>query len=184
MWMQDGCKVYVDSYMVSNGPCFMFTWTIFKSHLLEVGLDHGTPNAHNCWFILDYHVWGPAWIDIHWITFGWGPGHIRLHITPEGLWPHYMILKVCWNQYSRSKSSMPFNRDLALQNIPLSKQPFETQPQIGNEDDASWSPQYDMPATRTNKRRASSLQEVKLDGWFLILHIVLENMYYIIHAQV
>ena len=28
--------------------------------------DHGTPNAHNRWFILLYYVWGPAWIDIHW----------------------------------------------------------------------------------------------------------------------
>ena len=29
-------KVHMDSYMVSNGPCFMVTWTIFKNHLLEV----------------------------------------------------------------------------------------------------------------------------------------------------
>ena len=36
--MQDGCKVYMDSYMASNGPCFMITWTIFKNHFLEVGL--------------------------------------------------------------------------------------------------------------------------------------------------
>jgi hypothetical protein len=36
--MQDGCKVYMDSYMTSNGSCFMVTWTIFKNHLLEVGL--------------------------------------------------------------------------------------------------------------------------------------------------
>jgi hypothetical protein len=38
MWMQDGCKVYMGSYMVSNGSCFMVTWTVFKTHLLEVGL--------------------------------------------------------------------------------------------------------------------------------------------------
>ena len=36
--MQGGCKVYMDSYMVSNGSCFMVTWIIFKNHLLEVGL--------------------------------------------------------------------------------------------------------------------------------------------------
>ena len=36
--MQDGCKVYTDSYMTSNGSCFIVTWTIFKNHLLEVGL--------------------------------------------------------------------------------------------------------------------------------------------------
>ena len=61
--------------------------------------------------------------------------------------------------------------------------PSETQPQIENEG-ITWSPQYNMPVRRTNKRRPLSLQEVELDGWFLILHIVLENMYHIIHAQV
>jgi hypothetical protein len=38
MWMQYGCKVYMDSYMASDGSCFMVTWTIFKNHFLEVGL--------------------------------------------------------------------------------------------------------------------------------------------------
>jgi hypothetical protein len=28
----------MDSYMASNGPYFTVTWTIFKNHLLEVGL--------------------------------------------------------------------------------------------------------------------------------------------------
>jgi hypothetical protein len=28
----------MDSYMASNGSCFMVTWTIFKNHHLEVGL--------------------------------------------------------------------------------------------------------------------------------------------------
>ena len=36
--MQDGCKVYMDPYMASNGTFFMVTWTITKNHLLEVGL--------------------------------------------------------------------------------------------------------------------------------------------------
>jgi hypothetical protein len=36
--MQDECKVYMDFYMASNGSRFMVTWTIFKNHLLEVGL--------------------------------------------------------------------------------------------------------------------------------------------------
>ena len=31
-------KVYMDSYMASNGPYFVVIWTIFKNHLLEVGL--------------------------------------------------------------------------------------------------------------------------------------------------
>ena len=38
MWMREGCKVYMDSYMASNGPCFMVTWIVLKNHLLEVGL--------------------------------------------------------------------------------------------------------------------------------------------------
>jgi hypothetical protein len=64
MWMQDGCKVYIDSYMASNGLCFMVNWTIFKNHMLEVGWKHKTRrpwhfDAHNWWFILFYHVWGP-----------------------------------------------------------------------------------------------------------------------------
>ena len=46
--------------------------------------------------------------------------------------------------------------------------------QIENKD-VTWSPQHNMPATRTNKRRALSRQEVELDDWFLILHIVLEK---------
>ena len=36
--VQDGCKVYMDSYMALNGSCFMVTWIIFKNHLLEIGL--------------------------------------------------------------------------------------------------------------------------------------------------
>jgi hypothetical protein len=39
MWMQDGCKVYMDSYMASNESRFMVTRTNFKNHHhLEVGL--------------------------------------------------------------------------------------------------------------------------------------------------
>ena len=36
--MQDGCKVYMDSYVALNGSCFIVTWSTFKNHLLEVGL--------------------------------------------------------------------------------------------------------------------------------------------------
>jgi hypothetical protein len=87
MWMQDGCKVY----MALNGSCFIVTWTIFKNYLWEVGLttkpgDHVTLNSN-------YHVWGPAWIEMHWNSI-WLKA--RSHIaTLEGPWPHYMILEVC-----------------------------------------------------------------------------------------
>ena len=86
-------------------------------------------------------------------------------------------------QCSILKSSMPFKCDLALQNIHLSKQLFIAQLQIENEE-VTWSPQYNLPVTRTNKRRTLSLQEVQLDGCFLILHICTGNMYHIIHAQI
>ena len=69
---------------------------------------------------------------------------------------------------------MPFKRDLGLHNIHLLEQPFKTQPQIENED-VTWSPQYNLPTTRTTKRRALSLEEVELDGWLLILHIVFKT---------
>ena len=59
--MQDECKIYMDSYMTSNGSCFMVTWTILKKPPLggrpHTSLeDHVNPNAHNRWFILVYHV--------------------------------------------------------------------------------------------------------------------------------
>ena len=102
MWTQDGCKVYMDSYLASKGSCFIVTWTIFKNHLMEVPL---TQNRETMalwtlttiglfYFIMceDPHEW-----KFTKITFGWGPSHIQLHTTREGLWPHYMILEVCWD---------------------------------------------------------------------------------------
>ena len=71
MWMQNGCKVYMDSYMALNGSCFMITWNTFEQPPLggrsntKLG-DHGISNAHNGLFIIFYHVWRPAWVEIHW----------------------------------------------------------------------------------------------------------------------
>jgi hypothetical protein len=44
--------------------------------------DHDTPNAHNHWFVLFYHVWGHAWIKIHWNNI-WlrTRSHIASHYT-------------------------------------------------------------------------------------------------------
>ena len=89
MWMQDGCEVYVDSYMASNESCFMVTWTTFKNRPLEgrpnkkKPRDHGIPNAHNRRFILFYHVWGPTWIKIHWNSI-WL--RARSHMTSHYTW--------------------------------------------------------------------------------------------------
>ena len=81
MWMQDGCKVYVDSYMASNGSCFMVNWTILKNHFLEVALtqNQGTmalwalTTIDLFYFIMreDLHDW--KFIEI---AFGWETGHI------------------------------------------------------------------------------------------------------------
>jgi hypothetical protein len=53
-------KVCMDSYMASSGSSVMVTWTIFKNHLLEVGLTQNretmAPDAHNRGFILFYQV--------------------------------------------------------------------------------------------------------------------------------
>ena len=45
----------------------------------------------------------------------------------------HLLLTRAKGQCSRSKTSMPFKHDLALQSIPLSKQPFKTQPQIAKQ---------------------------------------------------
>jgi hypothetical protein len=88
MWMQDGCKVCMDQFLHSN------EWTMFHDHLdyfqkpphggrpnTKRG-DHGTPNAHNRWFILFYHVWGSTWIKIHWNSI-WlsARSHMASHTT-------------------------------------------------------------------------------------------------------
>jgi hypothetical protein len=90
MSMQDGCKVYMDSYMASTGSCFMVTWTIFKNHLLEGGLIqnrdtiYGFPNAHNRWLILFYHVWGSTCMNRnHWNSI-WL--RARSHMTSQYTW--------------------------------------------------------------------------------------------------
>ena len=44
--MQDGCQVYMDSYMALNGSCFMVTWIIFNNHLLEVDLTQNQETMH------------------------------------------------------------------------------------------------------------------------------------------
>ena len=37
-WLYNGCKVYMDSYVASNGSCVMVTGISFKIYLLEAGL--------------------------------------------------------------------------------------------------------------------------------------------------
>jgi hypothetical protein len=94
--MQDGSKSL-------HGFLHGIEWIMFHGHLdyflkpphegrpNTKPRDHGTPNTHNRWFILFYHVWGPAWIEIHqnsiWLRarahttshYTWGPVTTLLH---------------------------------------------------------------------------------------------------------
>ena len=45
--------------------------------------DHGTPSAHNRWFILFYHIRGPAWKKIHWNSNG---PRAQSHVTSHYTW--------------------------------------------------------------------------------------------------
>ena len=75
--------------MASNGPRFMVTWTIFKNHLLELGLTQNreTVTIWNLTTInLLYFIMceDPAWIEIHWHSFWWRDWpHMTLHYTWE-----------------------------------------------------------------------------------------------------
>jgi hypothetical protein len=74
-------------------PTFFLTWFNKFSRvpypgLLEAGPntkpgDHGTPEAHNRWFILFYHAWGPAWIEVHYNNI-WL--RVRSHMTSHYTW--------------------------------------------------------------------------------------------------
>jgi hypothetical protein len=74
-------------------------------------------------------------------------------------------------------------RNVACQNIPLSKQPFKTQPQFGNED-ITQSPQYNLLGTRINERRASSLQGSGVRWLIFNSSRCTGNTYHLIYAQV
>ena len=104
MWMQDGCKVYMDGFR--HG----IEWIMFHGHLeyfQEPPLGsrpntkpgrpwHSESSQPLVYSILSYvrtHM-NKTFIEV---TFGWEPGHIWFHTTLEGPWPHYMILEVCWD---------------------------------------------------------------------------------------
>jgi hypothetical protein len=81
--MQDGCKVYMDSYMASYESCFMVTCIIFQIHLLEVGLTQNLETmalptlttVGSSYFTTSEN---PTWIDIHWNSI-WS--RTRSHVT-------------------------------------------------------------------------------------------------------
>ena len=102
--MQDGCKVYMDSYMAS---CVLISWINFKSHLLEVGLTQNreTVALQNLTTVdLLYLIMceDPAWIEIHWNS-SWlrARSHMTSHTTLECMWPHYMTWKCLGTTFKR-----------------------------------------------------------------------------------
>jgi hypothetical protein len=102
----EGPAEYVNVRWMSSLHGFLhgIKWIEFHGHLdyfqkppLEVGLtqqpgDHGTLNAHNRWFILFYHVWGPAWIKIDWNSI-WL--RVWLHMTSHHTWGSVTTLHDC-----------------------------------------------------------------------------------------
>ena len=85
MWMQDGCIVCMDSYMESHKSCHLdFFQKPPRGGRPNTKLrDHGTPNIHNHFFLLFYHVWGPAWKEVHWNSI-WL--RARSHMTSHYTW--------------------------------------------------------------------------------------------------
>ena len=108
--MQDGCKVYMDSYMASNGLCLMVTWTIFKNHLLEVSL---TQNRETMalrtltalelfWFIIreDLREWkfieialveGPVTYECTLHLRTRDHNYMTLEVSWDGLWTRFLV---------------------------------------------------------------------------------------------
>ena len=64
---------------------------------LKLG-DHGIPNVHNHWFVLFDHVWGPAWIDMHWNSI-WlrARSHMTSHCTWGSVTTLLHDLEVSWD---------------------------------------------------------------------------------------
>jgi hypothetical protein len=101
--LRDQHSTYVNARWMYNLHGFLdgIKWIMFHGHLdyfqkpplerrsnTKLG-DHGTLIAHNCWFILFYHVWGSAWIKYHWNS-------IRLraqsHMTSHYTWKSVTML--------------------------------------------------------------------------------------------
>jgi hypothetical protein len=84
--------------------------------------DQGTPNAHNCWLILFYHTWGPAWIEIHWNSI-WL--RAQSHTTSQYTWGSVTTLHDIGGVLGRSLDTLfwaltiSWSRLLAHDNVAL-----------------------------------------------------------------
>ena len=91
-WMQDGCKVYMDSCMTSNGSCFMVAWTILKNHLWRLA-----------WHKIEtMALWTFTNVGLFYFTMCEDPHEYKF--IGNSIWlrarshmtSHYMSLEVCW----------------------------------------------------------------------------------------
>ena len=87
-YKMDVKSTWIPSYVASNGLCFHGHLDYFQKPPLggkpntKPG-DHDTPQTHNHCFILFYHVWGLAWIEIHWNSI-WL--RVRSHMAAHYTW--------------------------------------------------------------------------------------------------
>ena len=100
MWMQGGCKLVKSTWIPTWHQLNCVSWSLGLFSLGPVAGrphtkpgDHGTPNAHNRWFILSYHVWGPAWIEVHWISICL---RFRSNMTSHYTWGSVTTLHDFW----------------------------------------------------------------------------------------
>ena len=87
-WTVSAFSTNESSYIAMVKSLQPYVWSGPNTNLKN----HSTPNAHQHWFILFYHVWGPAWIETHWNSIQL---RARSHVTS-----HYMMLEVCWDGLS------------------------------------------------------------------------------------
>ena len=96
----------MDSYMTPNGSCCMVNWTIFKSHLLEVGLPQKQETTTSqmlttvdlLYFIM---IGDLACIEIYWKSICL---RTQWHTTSHYTWGHVTTLHVVGGGLGR-----PFN---------------------------------------------------------------------------
>jgi hypothetical protein len=145
---------YTDSSQVPNGKCLAWGFSHLRSASFTRDCMWAAPNiAHSITSLLIGGV------------FRCRESRLLLHCYSPMIVEHVQGNVQDWNLQCPSNSIWPFKIYL-IQNSLLKRNP-----QLENED-VTWSPRYNMPVPRTNKRRALSAQEVELDDWFLILHVV------------
>jgi hypothetical protein len=104
-WMQHGCKVYIDSYITSNGPCMSHYHLDYSQKLPLGGRPNTKPRNHGHISersqLLVYSTlscvrtcMNKNSLKLHLVE---GPVTHDCHTTLEDRWPHYMILEVCWD---------------------------------------------------------------------------------------